>query len=97
MTQSVQPTLEQIRSHALACLAALVEDVSCGTPTTARWDAVRHALEALPTTTEEASVMRNRLRNAQVYLETDERGAARYELRLLSSRLARLWWDLDDE
>ena len=40
-------------------------------------------LESLPLTTSEFSVAMNRLNNARRYLESDERGAARYELRLL--------------
>src|SRR5262245_16991170 len=83
-----QTTLEQIHSHATACLDTLSEQVSSDTPPADSWDVTRKALEALPLATDEAAVMRNRLANAQSYLEAGERGAARYELRLLSRSLA---------
>ena len=88
MTKFVQTTLEQIYSHATACLDALIDQASSGTPPAESWDVARKALEALPLATEEAAVMRNRLANAQSYLEAGERGAARYELRLLACSLA---------
>jgi hypothetical protein len=44
-------------------------------------------LEALPLTTAEFATARNRLENARSYLEAGERGAARYELRLLRRSL----------
>ena len=44
-------------------------------------------LESLPLTTSEFGVATNRLNNARRYLEFDEQGAARYELRLLIGRL----------
>ena len=50
------------------------------------WNVARKVLEALPLATEEA-LMRNRLANAQSHLEAGERGAARYELRLLACSL----------
>lgn len=45
-------------------------------------------LESLPLTTSEFSVATNRLNNARRYLESNERGAARYELGLLIGGLA---------
>jgi hypothetical protein len=44
-------------------------------------------LDALPLTTEEYGVARNRLRNASRYLRSGERGAAQYELGLLFGSL----------
>ena len=44
-------------------------------------------LETLPLTTERFSLARQRLRNAQRYLESAEFGAASYELRLLDGIL----------
>jgi hypothetical protein len=89
VTKLVQTTLEQIHSHATACLDALIAQVSSGTPPAESWDVARKALEALPLATEEAAVMRNRLANVQSYLEPRDPGAARYELRLLSRSLAK--------
>jgi hypothetical protein len=74
-------------SHATACLDTLSEQVCSGTPPAESWNVARKALEALPLATEDAAVMRNRLANAQNYLEAGERGAARYELRLLACSL----------
>ena len=88
MRKLVHTTLEQIRSHATACLDTLIAQVSSDTPPADSWDVTRKALEALPLATEEAAVMRNRLANAWNYLEASERGAARYELRLLACSLA---------
>jgi hypothetical protein len=84
----VQTTLEQIHSHATACLETLIERVSSDTPPADSWDVARKALEALPLATEEAATARNRLSNARSYLEAGERGAASYELRLLACSLA---------
>jgi hypothetical protein len=84
----VQTTLEQIHSHATACVDTLSEQIASDTPPAESWDVTRKALEALPLATEEAAVMRNRLANARSYLEAGERGAARYELRLLACSLA---------
>jgi hypothetical protein len=86
----VQTTLEQILSHATACLATLIQQVPSGTPPTDCWNVARKALEALPLATEETAVMQNRLANAQGYLEAGERGAASYELRLLACSLTNL-------
>jgi hypothetical protein len=84
----VPTTLEQIRSRANAYLDTLIKQVSSDAPPAASWNMAHKALEALPLATEEAAVMRNRLANAQSYLAAGERGAARYELRLLACSLA---------
>jgi hypothetical protein len=88
MTKFTHTTLEQIRSQATACLGALIDQVSLGTPPADTWDQARQALEALPLTSEEAGVMRNRLANSRGYLGAGEPGAARFELRLLACSLA---------
>ena len=46
-------------------------------------------LEALPLSTEEFGLATNRLRNASRYLRSQERGAARYELKMLARSLGR--------
>jgi hypothetical protein len=84
----VRTTLGQIHSHTAACLDTLIQQVSSDTPSSYSWEVALKALEALPLATEEAAVMRNRLANAQSYLGAGERGAACYELRLLSRSLA---------
>lgn len=84
----VRTTLEQIHSDLTARLEALGDQPSGSAPRADGWDVARAALDALPLTTGEAGVMRNRLANAQNYLQAGERGAARYELRLLAHGLA---------
>ena len=48
---------------------------------------VRDLLDSLPLATGEYGIASNRLRNAHGYLVSQERGAARYELRLLAGSL----------
>ena len=48
---------------------------------------VKRLLDALPLNTEEFGLAGNRLRNADRYLRSRERGAACYELKLLSRSL----------
>ncbi len=49
---------------------------------------VQLILDALPLNTDEFALAGNRLRNAARYLKSGERGAACYELKLLSRNLA---------
>ncbi len=49
---------------------------------------VRMILDALPLDTEEFALAGNRLRNAARYVKSGERGAACYELKMLSRKLA---------
>jgi hypothetical protein len=86
----VPTPLEQAHAHATACVGALLEQARDHTPPADHWNTARKALEALPLTTEEAALMRNRLANARNYLEAGERGAANYELRLLACSLAKM-------
>jgi hypothetical protein len=80
-------TFEQIRLHLFTCLDDIGEQVfSSGRPTS-EFQEAREALEALPLTTAEIATARNRLENARGYVEAGERGAARYELRLLRRSL----------
>jgi hypothetical protein len=87
MREASTGILEQIYSHVFTCLEGLIEQVfSSGYPT-AQFQVAREVLEALPLTTAEFATARNRLENARSYLECGERGAARYELRLLRRSL----------
>ena len=88
MMKLVPTTLEQIHSHATECVNTLRKQVCSETPPAESWDVARKALEALPSATGEAAVMRNRLDSARNYFQGGERGAADYELRLLSRSLA---------
>jgi hypothetical protein len=87
MKEAFAGTLEQIRDHVHMCLDELIEQVfSSGCPP-AEFHEASEALEALPLTTVEIATARNRLENARSYLDAGERGAARYELRLLRRSL----------
>jgi hypothetical protein len=79
--------LGQTRSHACARLDDIIEQVSDSGCPAVKFREVRQALEALPLTTAEIATARNRLDNARNYGEAGERGAARYELRLLRRSL----------
>ena len=46
-------------------------------------------LDALPFATDQHGVAKNRLRNALRYYQSNENGAARYELRLVLGQLGR--------
>ncbi len=50
---------------------------------------LKQLLEALPFSTAEFGLATNRLRNASRYLQSQERGAARYELKMLALSLGR--------
>ena len=50
---------------------------------------LKQLLEALPFSTAEFGLATNRLRNASRYLRSQERGAARYELKMLALSLGR--------
>jgi hypothetical protein len=74
---------EQIRAHLVTFLTQLIEQVFSARCPTAEFREAHKVLEALPLTTAEFATARNRLNNARTYLESGERGAALFELRLL--------------
>ncbi len=86
-------TIEDICLQAVERIETLHERLKRDTnPTDAYEDAfaeVQLILSALPLNTDEFALAGNRLRNAAKYLKSGERGAARYELKLLSRKLAR--------
>jgi len=80
--RSPSPTVLTLRAELAQCLARAYEDA--GSPSA--MEALNQCLlvlDALALTTTEYALYRNRLRNAQRYSLVDERGAARFELRLL--------------
>lgn len=87
MNELVSTTLEEIRARAVALLQSLTVEDSNGASQLGAFEEAREALEALPLNTEDSVVARNRLKSAYMYLETGERCAAVYELRLLTRRL----------
>jgi hypothetical protein len=68
-------------------LEALIAVLPHQVPETIDWELFHLALGALPLATEDYSVCYNELCSARKYLEGDEPGAARYELRLLLGHL----------
>ena len=80
-------TCDAIRHEVALTLAAVQKMIECGHTPCDELDDVRCLLESLPLTTGEYGVARNRLRNAHRYLKSQERGAARFELRLLAGSL----------
>ncbi len=88
MTHLFPAKLTEIYAHAVACLEHLIAEVASHTPSASDFGKARRALEALPLNTEEAATARNCLNNVRSYSEAGERGAARYELRLLARKLA---------
>jgi hypothetical protein len=70
-----------------ANLHRLLELVSRKPDFSASFAQARALLETLPLSTEDFGVACNRLANAQRYLESGERGAACFELRLLLKHL----------
>jgi hypothetical protein len=88
VTQLFHANLTEMYARAVACLEGLIAQVASHTPSASDFGKARTTLEALPLDTEEAATARNRLDNARSYSEAGERGAARYELRLLARRLS---------
>lgn len=88
MMKPLTETLQQIRAHASQSLNRLIERASGAGGLAAEFQEAHEALEALPLTTAQFATARNRLESARSYLDTGERGAALYELRLLRRSLA---------
>ena len=68
---------------AIATLEALAEHVKCGN-VNGQLGEVQALLEALPLSSGDFSRVANNLKNAQRYLQSNEHGAAAYELRMLT-------------
>jgi hypothetical protein len=80
-------TSDTIRREVSLTLAAVQNMIERGKVPYDELDEVRSLLESLPLSTGEYGVAKNRLRNAQRYLTSQERGAARFELRMLAGSL----------
>ena len=78
---------EEIREVLIFAVDELIKGISEAKVSDGEFAAARLAIEALPLTTDEFCVTINRLKNAQRYLDSGERGAASYELKMLSRRL----------
>lgn len=82
-TASPQDLLQRI----LAALMLLHKKVTDGRRTDGELDAIEGMLETIPLTSEEFGLALNRLRNARRYLASAERGAARWELKMMRKQL----------
>ena len=80
-------TPDTIRSELLQTVEHLLLYIRRDSEVLVELQQVRDLLESLPLATDEYSTATNRLRNAHRYLVSKERGAARYELQLLSGSL----------
>ena len=82
MTPSLGNRLRSPSSQEIvATLRGLLEEAMTNLAAYKRWEDVYDVLEALPLPTGRFGVVVARLRNAQVYVEHGEFGAARFELR----------------
>lgn len=82
-----QPKLRELYSRLELKLRSLGAVIAAGIlphDSTDRFVEVYSLLEALPLTTDEFAIAKNRLRNTVAYLHSGERKASLYELRLLS-------------
>ena len=75
--------LEQALDAFVHRITTVVRQVRESTVTEQHWDELRQILESLPLTTQEFGQASNRLNNSRRYAETNESGAAQYELRML--------------
>ena len=71
----------------LSSLARLVQQLRQGHNTNGELEDLQNLLESLPLSTQEFVLACNRLQNAQRYLKSEERGAAKWELHALQQHL----------
>jgi hypothetical protein len=81
------PSIDEIRENSARRLQSLMRTLSDIDRAAAEFSDLRTVIESLPMPSGEFSLAKNRLRNAQRYLRSDEAGAARYELCLLLGSL----------
>ena len=78
--------LVNVWDAAVAAIEALAEQVKRG-KVNGQLSEVQELLQALPLSSGDFSRVVNNLKNAQRYLQSQERGAAAYELRMLAGAL----------
>lgn len=74
---------DSIRDHARQCVSNLLREAEMENSVDGKFEQSRFALECMPLSTGEFALAMNRLKNAEMYLQSGEPGAARYELRML--------------
>lgn len=80
-------TSDDIRDEVCRCLDQWIRAVHRGRCTLDKLPDLRDLIDALPLSSGDYCTAVNRISNAKRYLESNERGAARYELKLLDSSL----------
>ena len=80
-------TPETIRQELSQTVAGVLKMIERGKTALEKLQEVRELLESIPLSSGEYCVAQNRLQNAHRYLVSDERGAARFELRMLAGSL----------
>ena len=80
-------TPDTIRHDLLMVVEVMLKNIDCGEDVIDDVLEVWQLIDALPLSTSEYALAGNRLRNTHRYLESNERGAARYELALLAGSL----------
>jgi hypothetical protein len=80
-------TPDTIRQLLLETVEAVLRKMALGQDVLVELLDIGQPLDSLPLATDEYGLASNRLRNAQRYLLSKERGAARYELQLLVASL----------
>ena len=88
MTQQYVSITEYLRLLLCQALDRLLDGTTHDCGPVAAFEEVRQILEALPLASADFSLAMNRLANAEHYLQSGERGAARYELHLLRQGLS---------
>ena len=80
-------TIDSVFQPVLSTLSRLVRRVTGEGGASAEVNQLQTLLETLPLGSDEFGIACNRLRNAQRYLQSNEAGAARWELNALASQL----------
>lgn len=82
-------TIDSVFQPVLSTLSRLVRRTTSEFGASAEISQLQTLLETLPLGSDEFGIACNRLRNAQRYLQSNEAGAARWELNALASQLRR--------
>lgn len=85
--QSASETFIEIRQRIPIAINSLLQRSCSSDAAIAQTHKIGELVDALPFATEQYGVAKNRLRNAVRYYQSNEIGAARYELRLVLGQL----------
>lgn len=82
-----QVTLSSVFQPVLGAMAGLAKKLGHGSAIGGEVNHLESFLETLPLKSDDFGIACNRLRNARRYLESNERGAARWEMNALANQL----------